>query len=240
MNIPQFIIQLIYVKNQVTDGDVSQLSPAVLISMGFSVMAILNALVTQISNLCQNCVYNKKSHFRYEIEINSDFIVKCTALRKQHAFAHSRINHAIMDTLGDVDQIKKLRSKCNIVMDSHVYFIESRIYTLNEIEIFFQLKILTNNTNIKNVFYDNVKYMAQIGHRNYHTLSQILTKTLQLLPKSALNAVAPNFISVASNDTNIKVHETTKKRVVCIFRLSVRHIHIILLCLWNLSRLKYM
>ena len=189
----------------------ADLSPILLISMIFSVMSILASTVTQVSRLCQKHMFDKRVNFSYDIEIKSNFILKSKALRSYHAFAHSRIKSAIMDILSDIPKVKKLLQRSDIVMTSDVYYIESRVYTVNEIEAHFQLNILTNNLKAQKIFFENIKQMSLPGDDNHGKLIKVLTNCLELSSKSVNT---PHDLTITMTDANMKAEHINNGKLL--------------------------
>ena len=187
-NIPQFIIQIIYIITRSRDdSNGNSITPIVFLSMIFSVLSIILVLFSQSSRICQLC-RPQESKFANKTIIESCLTIKSSLLKKQHGFANKKIETSLLDVLSHAsyennnDSIGEISisRRSDISFNIECFYIVSSIKTLDTIKAYFEITVFHNDASSKNIIFNNVKAMGNKQHANYTVLENVLTKMLKI------------------------------------------------------------
>ena len=102
-NIPQLVIQTVYITMS-SNGDLV-LTPIVLLSMFFSSISIINAVLAQLSRIME-CICPKQRNFGLQCTIVCKITLTSKYLTRKHSFAHNEISKCIRDVLYMSQELK--------------------------------------------------------------------------------------------------------------------------------------
>ena len=201
-NIPQFLLQIFYVIQESSGAHgsgISELSPMLFISMMFSVLSIFMSGISQIGYICQLLFQPKRLQFAYQTTIDVCLTISSKSLHFHHGFADKTCEKCIIDTLHTYDNLRSLFSRTDILIENEVYYLDSRICTVNEFDVYFQLTIYSNNLNDGKLFYHNIQQLSLEKSNAYQMLKNALIKTLHLKNSNDLQIKIVN-LSMNSHD----------------------------------------
>ena len=176
-NIPQFVIQIIYIFSV----DSENLSPIVFLSMILSILSIILTLFSESSRICQLC-RPRQEKFGYETTIISCLTIECDKLKSHHQFAKKKIENSIFDVLthSNDEKISQLRMRSDVSFSIECFYIVSSIKTLGSMTVYFEIAILSINDNFQQIFHENIENMGEKQHNNYIALKTALMKMLHI------------------------------------------------------------
>lgn len=209
-NMPQFVIQVLYVREELMDHGIGEITPVLFISMIFSILAILMSSVYQVARACQLC-QPKNTEFKYETSIDSCITLKSSHLKKHHAFADRRCEECIIDSLHTFDNARTYFGRADIMIENEVYYIDSRINTVCELDIYSQLTIFSNDSKIGKLFYSNFQSMTNTWNHSYQIFRNALIKSLNLnqIPVTNIDTNTIDAIATATGNSDINTSTNT-------------------------------
>ena len=146
---PQFAIQVIYLINTAT----SDQSNVVFLSLMFTIVSLLFAFESELLYICQLCSGNGKynSLFTCESKFYCKLTLSSNKLRYHHSFGHKNISKCILNVLrGSGDkELQTWLQRSDVRLKIELFYIEQRIYTLNEMDCFFEILLLTGQVPCK-------------------------------------------------------------------------------------------
>ena len=133
-NIPQFLIQIIYIMN-------NGFNTIVFFSMTFSVLSMLVAFIAQISRLCQ-IFEPKSSKFTIKSVIMGQLNIDSKLLKSRHTFANKIISNCLLQVLSFSNISKEWFKRSDLSIEVEVYFIEDFIKTYRKMNCYFDVNVL--------------------------------------------------------------------------------------------------
>ena len=200
-NIPQFIIQCLFLHNsysKVNINDETQGLAIVFITLILTLISLLMALLSIITYFIKQVISNNKSGFMYQTNIAGHFKIDCQKLNKHHLFAHNKISKCLKQVFdGNYHRKNSLNGydmhpwvgRNDVFYTFEVYWIQDN-RLLNCVTIYFDLYVLTMETNHANVMKEMVSLLNQMVNVNLLKQSNSLSPACQALTKVKKNIVS--------------------------------------------------
>ena len=164
-NVPQLIIQMLYIFNVFEINSQENINIVAFFSMSFSILSILLAVINEISRRIQLC--DAKQHHTLIKQFGTSCCVKgrltfeSSSLNYFHNFSHSRIETAMESILSqlcvqdnDNNSINEWMNRSDVIYEINVYYIKDCNYNYNyintdmdnynsKLEVFFEINFET-------------------------------------------------------------------------------------------------
>ena len=206
-NIPQFIIQIIYV----VTTDKNKITPIVFLSMAFSVLSILLLVMSEISRLCQLC-RPKQTKYSDKILIGSCLTIKSPLLRQHHAFSNKKIESCILDVFEHSKNVRisNLFTRSDISVDIECFYINQSIRSLQMMKAYFEITILAYDSNVEELFRQYLNQLGDAKNANNILLRQALTSVLHIRGKKLTVSISDVNTNLSSNSNTqmIMIHSS--------------------------------
>lgn len=227
-NTIQLMIQFYYIFI-LNESDLSNINQIAIISMTFSILSLLLALIKEISRVCDNSTKTDTSTSGQSNNVNNDkyshltlltggLIVSSPDLTINHKFGHDRFQQCLSSILDTCDDHEYFTNKSDFIYFIEVYFIKDMIFTLNQCNASFEIKMLhygtTNNMIIVDKLYHSINNIgSNTGNSN---IIKIFTSSLFLdtITKISISQLEINTITAKQAKSNYNDKQTTVGRVM--------------------------
>ena len=214
-NIPQLTIQLFYLLyynyssvfgNKSVDNDTnlfdfssnsddgssdSTASPIVFLSMVFSVVSLIFALIKEISRIAYNKSLEKheNSQMNYTSIIDGILTIESKNLNNFHNFCHSRLKYCLNSVLDTCDNSQLWANRSDTYYKIEIYFIKDMIHTMHQIQAFFQITVnhtiaptnhINGDKNMIDTFCNNLENIGVVGSQNREKMIDMLQDSVKL------------------------------------------------------------
>ena len=194
-NIPQFTIQLYYLThyNYNNTDDESDILPIVFLSISLTIVSLLFGGIKVGISIIDECINSPKATFSCETTIGGNFILQYKNLRSIHAFCHSRMQLCMLSILDTCNDRAHWVGRSDVYYNIECYHIDCQYY-LNQLTVYFELKVFTMNENHKIVIHklrENIVQMldASLSPNSIHL-------QLQQVSSIQINKAAIQFFFV--------------------------------------------
>ena len=181
-NIAQLIIQIIYI----TTNNDSRVTPIVFVSMGLSVFSIVRMIFAQIARVCK--LYNpQQNNFAHKVVLTGCLIIKCTKLKKYHAFGNKNIEISILDMLHNCQdsKMRQIWMRSDLSINIECFYIHQSIKSFYLMKSYIVLTVLTHNIGITKTLCRNLQAINDQEHGNNILLTQALCQLLKINTSSS-------------------------------------------------------
>ena len=149
-NIPQFVIQLHYLTQH--NNNESSILPIVFISISLTIISLLFGSIKMGISIMDECIHSPTRTFAYETKIGGNFTLQYNNLRYIHAFCHSKMKRCVRSTLNACDDRIFWVGRSDVFFEMECYHIDCEYY-LNQLMVYFELKVFTMEENHKHVIH---------------------------------------------------------------------------------------
>lgn len=149
-------------------------SPIVFVSLAFTMLSLTLSFMQEISRLCAP-LQTSKRNFSHITDVKGNLKISSKHLKWPHLFAHSRIETCIGAVLDTSKDSVLWKDRNDVLYLIEVYHIQDRIFVMNEIDVYFQIKMYHsgNEKQRSQAIYHNIEQMSQQGSQNQNKLISV-------------------------------------------------------------------
>ena len=183
-SVPQFGVQIAYLLSVSSENR----SVVVYFSLLFTVVSLMFQAQAQLLRVCKVCDHAGPSdahkQFTHKTNFQYQFTLESPNLRYGHTFANRNIEKCLKSIINTCNDKNLWINRDDISYDIEVYYISERIYTLREMDIYFELIMLNYGdpntiTNMINKMKENIESLSVIGSANYATFVKALSLSMK-------------------------------------------------------------
>ena len=164
-NIPQIIIQVLYVSNTDIDDNINNGIFLIGISLILSIMSIISQTVIFLVQM-NNILVKYNSHVTLITDFETKITLHSPYFQDKHQFIHDKIEQSLKNTCLKTNEIHDLMTRSDVSLNHYVYYITKHFQSKYKLVVYFTTRLTCYNDRSNTIHDTILSYLGELNNNS--------------------------------------------------------------------------